>query len=92
MIDKLLNKVKGHPDKDLISTAYKHVFNGGQSAQIVLEDLIREGRLNHVSFLPGDTHGTAFNEGKKYMLLHVLKMLAEEKDLPKLYHKTIYEE
>jgi hypothetical protein len=56
---------------------YKEAFKteGGKK---VLEDL--EGRCNYrtSSYVPGDTNGTAFEEGKRAVILHIHNMMKEE--------------
>ena len=60
-----------------IKFMYKEAFKteGGKK---VLADL--EGRCNYrtSSYVPGDTNGTAFEEGKRAVILHIHNMMKEE--------------
>jgi len=60
-----------------IKFMYREAFKteGGKK---VLADL--EGRCNYrtSSYVPGDTNGTAFEEGKRAVILHIHNMMKEE--------------
>jgi len=44
----------------------------------VLENLSKEGLENDVTFVRGESDSTAFNEGKRYMILHIRRILAKK--------------
>lgn len=44
------------------------------SARLVLSDLAHYCRVGHSSFVAGDPHQTAFNEGARDVFLHVAEM------------------
>ena len=56
---------------------YKTTFDS-ESGQKVLRDL--EGRTNWraLSYVAGDANATAFEEGKRAVILHIHNMLKEE--------------
>ena len=64
-------------DIEQLKFMYKEAFKteGGKK---VLADL--EGRCNYrtSSYVPGDTNGTAFEEGKRAVVLHIHNMMKEE--------------
>ena len=53
---------------------YRLVFAGSVGA-FVRDDLFRLGHLGRPTYVPGDAVATAFNEGKRYMALHVASIL-----------------
>ncbi len=64
-------------DIEQLKFMYKEAFKteGGKK---VLTDL--EGRCNYraSSYVPGDANGTAFEEGKRSVILHIHNMMKEE--------------
>lgn len=64
--------------------AYKAVFTSAQG-DIVLRDLMIQCGLLSVSHVSGDSHDTAFNEGKRAVVLFILERLRwSEPELMKL--------
>lgn len=53
---------------------YRLAFAGTVGAW-VRDDLFRLGRLGRPTYVPGDPVATAFNEGKRFMALHVASVL-----------------
>jgi hypothetical protein len=47
---------------------------GGDDGRRVLEDLARYCRFGATSFVAGDPHETAFNEGARDVFLHIVEM------------------
>lgn len=66
-------------NKDL-SKAYKDTFSS-ESGKRVLADILRMGRYNQPTFVPGDPYTSAFNEGMRRMALRVVSFV--EADLEK---------
>lgn len=53
---------------------YLLVFSGFVGAW-VRDDLFRLGHLGRPTYVPGDPVATAFNEGKRFMALHIASIL-----------------
>jgi len=53
---------------------YRLVFAGGAGAA-VRDDLFRLGHVGRPTYVPGDPTATAFNEGKRFMALHIAALL-----------------
>lgn len=56
------------------SQRYRLVF-GGSAGSAVRDDLFRLGHVGRPTYVPGDPSATAFNEGKRFMALHVAALL-----------------
>lgn len=64
--------------------AYEQVF-ASPEGQRVLYDLLRAGGVLQTSLVPGDPQGTAFNDGRRSMALHIIDQLRwSEAELAKL--------
>ena len=57
--------------------AYRAVFNRGQNATIVLADLVAFCHGDRPSYVPGSQDETAYNEGKRRVLLRILGMVSD---------------
>lgn len=56
-----------------------------ETARLVLADLARYCRVGETSFVAGDPHQTAFNEGARDVFLHVAEMIGlRPEDFPDL--------
>jgi hypothetical protein len=53
---------------------YRLVFAGAAGA-FVRDDLFRLGHVGRPTYVPGDPAATAFNEGKRFMALHIAALL-----------------
>ena len=53
---------------------YRLVFAGSAGAA-VRDDLFRLGHIGRPTYVPGDPTATAFNEGKRFMALHIAALL-----------------
>lgn len=63
---------------------YKEIFNS-DVGEFVLASLFDFAGFYKQAFVPGDSHQTAFNEGKRAVALHILQMLAlKEEDVRSL--------
>lgn len=54
-----------------------------ESGKRVLDNLSRECYENAVTFIRGEPDSTAFNEGKRYIMLHIRRILARKAERPK---------
>lgn len=72
--------------------AFKRVFNSSEGAT-VLKELKRLCMHDKSTYVKNDTHGTAFNEGKRAVLLQILQVLdmtdVELNELLKKYNEEI---
>jgi hypothetical protein len=53
---------------------YEYIFATEQGKR-VLKDLSNQCYEHCVTFVPGSADGTAFNEGKRWVALHIRRML-----------------
>jgi len=53
---------------------YRQVFTG-PIGETVRDDLFRLGHIGRPTYVPGDPAATAFNEGKRFMVLHIATIL-----------------
>ena len=60
--------------EEAIKAAYRTVFQTPEGV-LVLHDLINRGGLLSTSMVLGESHETAFNEGKRGLLLEILNVL-----------------
>ncbi|HWK44919.1 MAG TPA: hypothetical protein VNT30_09370 [Stellaceae bacterium] len=58
-----------------IRTTYHRVFETPDGAR-VLEDMLKGGGMLERSFVPGDPYATAFNEGRRSVMIDVLRLLS----------------
>jgi hypothetical protein len=58
-----------------VAGAYRNAFAGHDGRRVLL-DLARYCRFGTTSFVPGDPHQTAFNEGARDAFLHVIELAA----------------
>ena len=65
------------PEIEKLKDVYRQTFNTDSSAK-VLADL--EARCNYraLSYVAGDANATAFEEGKRAVILHIHNMMKEE--------------
>ena len=56
-----------------VAHAYRNVFAAGEG-RLVLDDLARYCRAGTTSFVAGDPHQTAFNEGARDAFLHIAEL------------------
>jgi len=56
---------------------YKQTF-GSDVAQKVLKDLEARCNWRALSYVAGDANATAFEEGKRAVILHIYNMMTEE--------------
>lgn len=63
-------------DEERIAALYKRVFNT-DDGQLVLEDLKQRG-FEYVPSFAGDPYHSAFNEGKRAVVIHIQTQLNYE--------------
>lgn len=56
---------------------YRQTFNTDSGAKI-LTDLEARCNFNTLSYVAGDANATAFEEGKRAVILHIYNMMREE--------------
>ena len=66
---------------------YKETF-ATPSGEKVLEDLSRQLYLTSSTFVDNNPYGSAFNEGKRWVILHITKMLSLDPNDPDLLKKV----
>lgn len=64
------------PESDL-AHCYKKVF-GSADGQTVLRDLMKFGHISEMTYVPSDPTHTAFNEGKRRVVLRVMSFVDAE--------------
>lgn len=67
-----------------VAAAYRALLDPkDEQARLILDDLARYCRAGSTSFIAGDPHQTAFNEGARDAFLHVIEMIGlQPSDLP----------
>jgi hypothetical protein len=73
-----------------VARAYARAFDPEtQDGRALLADLARYCRVGQTSFVAGDPHQTAFNEGARDVFLHVAEMAGlEPDDFPDLFQEV----
>ena len=56
---------------------YKRTFEGPEGER-VLANLSMQCYENDPTFVDGNPNGTAFNEGKRFVLLHIRRLIAAQ--------------
>ena len=62
-----------------LKLAYRRTFNT-DDGQRVLDDLMKRFSFGATTFVSGDPHTSAFNEGQSAAVLLIVRMLSEEKE------------
>ncbi len=62
---------------EALKSMYKQVF-ATESGKKVLKDLEARCNFRNTTFIQNDSIGTAFEEGKRSVFLHILNMSEEE--------------
>jgi len=68
-----------HKRVEELKLAYRRTFNT-DDGQRVLDDLMKRFSFSATTFIPGDPHTSAFNEGQRAAVLLIVRMLSEEKE------------
>lgn len=56
---------------------FHNAFNT-EGGKRVIENLSKECLENDVTFVSGESDSTAYNEGKRYVILHIRRILAKK--------------
>lgn len=79
-----LTNAFGVRDRAKVALAYSELLQGDRG-KLIVADLARYCNVAKSSFVPGDPHQTAFNEGARDAFLHVLEMAGlDPADFPEL--------
>ena len=67
------------PEKEIekLKHLYRQTFVETDNGERVLEDLEKRCNMHSSSYLAGDANATAFEEGKRAVILHIHNMLQE---------------
>lgn len=76
----------GERESRAIAAAFRHrIGDDSEEAKLILADLARYCRIGQTSFVPGDPHQTAFNEGGRDVFLHIVELAGlKPGDLPQI--------
>jgi len=69
-------------EKKATIAAFHELF-AQRSAELVLKNLSKECYENELTFVKGDPSGSAFNSGKRYVILHIRRLMAKKLDTDK---------
>lgn len=67
------------PEKEIqkLKHVYRQTFIETDNGERVLEDLEKRCNMHSSSYVAGDANATAFEEGKRAVILHIHNMLEE---------------
>lgn len=67
------------PEKEIekLKHLYRQTFVETDNGERVLEDLEKRCNVHSSSYVAGDANATAFEEGKRAVILHIHNMLQE---------------
>lgn len=60
-----------------LERAYKRLFES-EDGRLVLAHLAKVGNISDCSFVPGSPDVTAFNEGRRHLVLSILRMINKD--------------
>ena len=60
-----------------LKNLYRQTFDSEAGAK-VMEDLERRCNMRSLSYVAGDANATAFEEGKRAVILHIHNMMTQE--------------
>lgn len=72
-------------EKRRLQARYREVFSGPEG-EAVLQHLCREAYVYRCTFVKGDPHATALNEGARRLMLSILQFLG--RDLSKMIQQA----
>jgi hypothetical protein len=86
-----LGRLFGWPRAGRVAHAYRSRLDpDDQEARLILADLAHYCRAGHTSFVAGDPHQTAFNEGARDVFLHVVELSGlTPTDIPQLIEESL---
>lgn len=81
-----LTNAVGIADRSKVGLAYQNLLGrDNHQGRLILADLARYCRVGQTSFVVGDSHQTAFNEGARDVFLHIAECAGlDPKDFPEL--------
>lgn len=67
------------PEKEIqkLKHLYRQTFTETTNGERILEDLEKRCNMHSSSYVAGDANATAFEEGKRAVILHIHNMLQE---------------
>jgi len=65
--------VASKKDPKTLKQAYASIFKG-EMGKLVMSDLKKWCHIEETSYIPKDSHATAFAEGKRFIYLRIVKM------------------
>lgn len=66
-------------NKEILQSAYLSVFNSSNpDVAIVLEDMMKAGFVFKSTFVAGDSHATAMNEGSRRFMLSLVNRIYKD--------------
>lgn len=67
------------PEKEIqkLKHLYRQTFTETANGERILEDLEKRCNMHSSSYVAGDANATAFEEGKRAVILHIHNMLQE---------------
>lgn len=75
-----------------IQKSYKQVFNT-EDGKLVLSHLMKNGFITKTTFVAGDPHQTAMNEGSRRVVLSILAFMnRDEKEMQKQIEQELQNE
>lgn len=86
-----LGRLFGWPRAARVAHAYRSRLNpDDQETRLILADLAHYCRAGHTSFVAGDPHQTAFNEGARDVFLHIVELSGlAPNDIPQLIEESL---
>ena len=81
-----LTRLHGGKRAERVAEAYRQTLDPqNPKARLILSDLAHYCRVGQTSFVAGDPHQTAFNEGARDVFLHIAESVAlRPEDFPRL--------
>jgi hypothetical protein len=84
MLDNVKRRFRDIKDRVLLHGSYRRIFDSPDGAR-VLTHIMKVGHVTSTTFVPGDPHMTAMNEGKRLLALSILRFVGTE-------HKKLIEQ
>lgn len=79
LLNGIIKKLyKNNVSNEKLVQQYKNVFSGKDGEEVLL-DLLKFTKVNQPTYIPGDPHTSAFNEGMRRVGLRLLSLTQQEK-------------
>lgn len=72
MIERFTEMVRNAKQRSVIRERYRRVF-GTEDGRVVLAHILRQGHVLSTTFVAGDSHQTALNEGMRRLALSIAR-------------------